>query len=75
MKNNTIHSSIITASKKGIKHNYPKKKGVNVNPGPNLSKRDQESVCAVRKSAGLNCQNCKYYQHKYCLYDQGLTID
>lgn len=85
MKNNIIHSSIITASKKkGVKHNYQQnrkkrkyvvQKEVNANPDILMSKRDQESVCAVRKSAGLNCRNCKYYQHKYCLYDQGLTID
>ena len=85
MKNNIIHSSIITAhTKNGGKHNYPKnrkkrtqfvQKEINANPEKHMSKRDQESVCAVRKSAGLNCRNCKYYQHKYCLYDQGLTID
>lgn len=82
MKNNTIHSSIITAPKrKGGKHNYPKnrkkrthvvQKDINANPDILMSKVDQESVCAVRKSCGFGCKGCKYYQTKYCLYDQGL---
>lgn len=67
------------------KHRYPTKrkytprtqpnKPANPNPDVLMSKRDQESVCAVRTSAGLSCRNCKYYQHKYCLYDQGLMVD
>lgn len=82
MKNNTIHSSIITAPKRKCgHHNYPKnhkkrtrvlQKDINANPDSNMSKRDQESVCAVRTRSGLNCSGCKYYQTKYCLYDQGL---
>lgn len=81
-KNNIIHSNIITAPKrKGIKHNYPKnrkkrthvvQKDINANPDYLMSKVDQESVCAVRTRSGLNCHGCKYYQTKYCLYDQGL---
>lgn len=82
MKDNTIHSSIITAPKrKGGHHNYTKnrkkvphvvKKDINTNPDASMSKLDQESVCAVRTRSGLNCRGCKYYQTKYCLYDQGL---
>lgn len=85
--NTIIHNTIITGKRKdaGKKHNYPamrkKRQGTgqnsyfDTNPDLQLSKVDQESVCAMRTSLGLSCRNCKYYQHKYCLYDHGLMID
>jgi len=82
----SIYSTITTGQRQdaGKKHNYPKhrkaaqrayKQSFDTNPDLAMSKTDQESVCAVRTSAGLPCRNCKYYQHKYCLYDQGLIIE